>query len=214
MFLSPLDEYPIHQAPVPISAPATSDRNFYDRSYFNVLDRDGRFMMLTGIGYYPRLGVKDAYVLIRRGDTQTAVRFSDAIDDDRLNQNVNGYRLDVVEPLQELHLTVAETEGVSVDLRWRGLFPAALEHPHSHALRTTSDVAGLPFCPARHVGGVDRRRRRPADRRLRRPRWAAATGRGASGPSASRSRPAGRTPRSAECGGCTCRWPSTTTRSS
>ena len=69
-------------------------------------------MMLTGIGYYPRLGVKDAYVLIRRGDVQTAVRFSDAIDDDRLHQNVNGYRLDVVEPLQELHLTVAETEGV------------------------------------------------------------------------------------------------------
>ena len=130
MILSPLDEYPIHQAPVPISAPATSDRNFYDRSYFNVLDRDGRFMLLTGIGYYPRLGVKDAYVLIRRGDVQTAVRFSDAIDNDRLNQNVNGYRLDVVEPLQELHLTVAETEGVSVDLRWRGLFPAALEQPH------------------------------------------------------------------------------------
>lgn len=130
MFLSPLDEYPIHQAAVPISAPATSDRNFYDRSYFNVLERDGRFMMLTGIGYYPRLGVKDAYVLIRRGDTQTAVRFSDAIDDDRMHQNVNGYRLDVVEPLQELHLTVAETEGVAVDLRWTGRFPAALEHPH------------------------------------------------------------------------------------
>ncbi len=46
----------------------------------------------------PRLGVKDAYLLIRRGDVQTAVRFSDAIDDDRLHQNVNGYRLDVVEP--------------------------------------------------------------------------------------------------------------------
>jgi hypothetical protein len=130
VFLSPLDEYPIHQAPVPISAPATSDRNFYDRSYFNVLDREGRFMALTGIGYYPRLGVKDAYLLIRRDDVQTAVRFSDAIDGDRLDQHVNGYRLDVVEPLQELHLTVAETEGISADLRWRGSFPAALEHPH------------------------------------------------------------------------------------
>ncbi|PRC49622.1 hypothetical protein C6A85_73775, partial [Mycobacterium sp. ITM-2017-0098] len=80
--------------------------------------------------YYPRLGVKDAYFLVRRGDTQTAVHLSDAIDDDRLNQNVNGYRLDVVEPLQELHLTLAETEGISADLTWRGLFPAALEKPH------------------------------------------------------------------------------------
>ena len=40
MHLSPLDEYPIHQTPAPISSPATSDRNFYDRSYFNVLDRE------------------------------------------------------------------------------------------------------------------------------------------------------------------------------
>ncbi|GAA3720926.1 hypothetical protein [Gordonia hankookensis] len=130
MQLSPLDEYPIHQTPAPISWPATSDRNFYDRSYFNVLDRDGRFMALTGIGYYPRLGVKDAYFVVRRGDTQTAVHLSDAIDDDRLHQNVNGYRLDVVEPLQEMHLTLAETEGISADLTWRGLFPAALERPH------------------------------------------------------------------------------------
>ena len=82
MSLSPLDEYPIHQTPSPIATPATSDRNFYDRSYFNVLDRQGRFMALTGIGYYPRLGVKDAYFLVRRGDTQTALHFSDAVDDD------------------------------------------------------------------------------------------------------------------------------------
>ncbi|MGV2969503.1 MULTISPECIES: hypothetical protein [Mycobacteriaceae] len=130
MSLSPLDEYPIHQTPSPIATPATSDRNFYDRSYFNVLDRQGRFMALTGIGYYPRLGVKDAYFLVRRGDTQTALHFSDSVDDDRLHQHVNGYRLEVVEPLQELHLTVAETEGISADLTWRGLFPAALERPH------------------------------------------------------------------------------------
>ena len=97
MSLSPLDEYPIHQTPSPIATPATSDRNFYDRSYFNVLDRQGRFMALTGIGYYPRLGVKDAYFLVRRGDTQTALHFSDAVDDDRLHQHVNGYRLEVVE---------------------------------------------------------------------------------------------------------------------
>ena len=116
-------------------------------------------MMLTGIGYYPRLGVKDAYVVIRRGDVQTAVRFSDAIDGDRLHQNVNGYRLDVVEPLQELHLTVAETEGVSVDLTVARPVPGRAGAAASDALGTTSDVAGVPFCPTRHLGGVDRHRR-------------------------------------------------------
>ena len=161
----------------------------------------------------PRLGVKDAYVLIRRGDVQTAVRFSDGIDNDRLNQNVNGYRLDVVEPLQELHLTVAETEGVSVDLRWRGLFPAALEQPHQmHSERRVT----LQACRFAQLGNWEGWIDIDGDRLnvSRRPRWAAATGRGESGPSGSRNLPAGRTPHSAECGGCICRWPSTTTRSS
>ena len=33
----------------------------------------------AGIGYYPNLGVKDAFVLIRRGDEQSAVRLSDVM---------------------------------------------------------------------------------------------------------------------------------------
>ena len=36
---------------------------------------------------------------IRRGDTQTAVHLSDAIDQDRLNQHVGGYRVEVTDPL-------------------------------------------------------------------------------------------------------------------
>ena len=86
--LGPTDEFPIHQIPQPISWPGSSDRNFYDRSYFNAHDRTGDIFLITGIGYYPNLGVKDAFVLVRRGDTQTAVHLSDGIDSDRLNQHV------------------------------------------------------------------------------------------------------------------------------
>jgi len=32
--LAPLDEFPVHQIPKPIASPGSSDRNFYDRSYF------------------------------------------------------------------------------------------------------------------------------------------------------------------------------------
>ena len=58
-------------------------------TYLNAHDRSGTIFLITGIGYYPNLGVKDAFVLIRRRnpdgtDTQTAVHLSDAIDDDRL----------------------------------------------------------------------------------------------------------------------------------
>ena len=81
--LGPMDEFPIHQIPQPIAWPGSSDRNFYDRSYYNAHDRSGDIFLITGIGYYPNLGVKDAFVLVRRGDTQTAVHLSDAIDQDR-----------------------------------------------------------------------------------------------------------------------------------
>ena len=39
--LSGYDDYPIHQAPVPVSQTAGSDANFYDRYFFNGYERDG-----------------------------------------------------------------------------------------------------------------------------------------------------------------------------
>lgn len=125
--LGPLDEYPLHQLPQPIAWPGSSDRNFYDRSYFNAHDRTGNIFLITGIGYYPNLGVKDAFVLIRRADIQTAVHLSDAIDSDRLHQHVNGYRVEVVEPLRKLRIVLDETEGVAADLTWEGLFDVVQE---------------------------------------------------------------------------------------
>ena len=107
--LGPVDEFPIHQVPQPIAWPGSSDRNFYDRSYLNAHDRTGDIFLITGIGYYPNLGVKDAFVLVRRGDTQTAVHLSDGIDSDRLNQHVGGYRIEVTEPLHKLRVILEET---------------------------------------------------------------------------------------------------------
>src|SRR6202000_2314742 len=102
--LGPLDEFPVHQVPQPIAWPGSSDRNFYDRSCFNAHDRTGDIFVISGIGYYPNLGVKDAFGLIRRGATQAAVHLPDAIDQARLNQTVNGYRIEVDEPLHKLRL--------------------------------------------------------------------------------------------------------------
>ena len=81
--LGPMDEYPVHQVPQPIAWPGSSDRNFYDRSYFNAHDRTGDIFVISGIGYYPNLGVKDAFLLVRRGDMQTAVHLSGAIDQEQ-----------------------------------------------------------------------------------------------------------------------------------
>jgi len=136
--VGPLDEYPIHQAPLPVTWPATSDRNFYDRCYLNAHDRTGDVFVVTGMGWYPNLGTKDAFVLVRRGDTQTAVHLGDAIDDDRLNQRVGGYRVEVVEPLRRLRVVLEETEGIALDLTWEGSFDVVREQPH--VLRSGSRV--------------------------------------------------------------------------
>lgn len=140
--IGPLDEYPIHQAPLPITRVTSSDRNFYDRCYFNAMDTSDeagpeRKMLVTGIGYYPNLGVKDAYVLLRSGSTQTAVHLSDAIDQNRLDQRVGKYALEVVEPLQKIRIVLEETEGMAMDITWDGSYPVVQEMPH---LMLGSDV--------------------------------------------------------------------------
>ena len=80
----PLDEYPIHQAPLSMRTSTTSDRNAYDRCYFNAHDRTGDLFLVTGLGMYPNLGVIDAYATVRKGDQQFTVRMSDALGDDRM----------------------------------------------------------------------------------------------------------------------------------
>ncbi|GEP35642.1 hypothetical protein NSZ01_34100 [Nocardioides szechwanensis] len=136
--VSHLDEYPIHQLPLPVTWAGSSDRNFYDRCYFNAHDRTGDIFVITGAGYYPNLGTKDAFVLVRRGDVQTAVHLSDAIDDDRLNQKIGNYRIEVVEPLRKLRLVLEETEGIAMDMTWEGSFDVLQEQ--RHVMRAESRV--------------------------------------------------------------------------
>jgi hypothetical protein len=127
----PLDEYPVHQTPLPMDRVTSSDRNFYDRSYFNAYDRTGEIFLVTGLGVYPNLGVIDAYAAARSGDQQWSVRFSDALGERGLEQRVGGYQIEVVEPLRRLNLScVSPDGGIEFDLAWTAAFPAVQEEPH------------------------------------------------------------------------------------
>jgi hypothetical protein len=125
----PMDEYPLHQTPLTLGYVGSSDRNFYDRCYFNAHDRTGDVFFVSGLGFYPNLGVKDAYAAVRRGSKQHVVRCSDELDDDRLNPAVGPYRIEVVEPLQQVRI-VCETAALAFDLTWHGSFPAIDEERH------------------------------------------------------------------------------------
>jgi hypothetical protein len=124
-----LDEYPIHQAPLSLARVASSDRNFYDRCYYNAHDRTGDIFLVTGLGTYPNLGVVDAYASVRVGDVQHTVRFSDALDKRSTAQQVGAYHVEVVSPLEKLRV-VCEHEELGFDLTWTGSFPAVLEQRH------------------------------------------------------------------------------------
>ena len=57
--LSKMDDYPIHQTPEPIARPASSDRNVYDRYWFNGYQDDGAFYFGIGAALYPNLEIMD-----------------------------------------------------------------------------------------------------------------------------------------------------------
>jgi hypothetical protein len=129
--LHPLDEFPVHQTPLSMSHVGTSDKNFYDRCYFNAHDRTGDLFLITGLGTYANLGVVDAYATVKVGDTVHTARFSDALGTDRIHQQVGPYRIEVLEPLQRVRVVCdGDDHGVGFDLTWEGSFDAVEEEPH------------------------------------------------------------------------------------
>ncbi len=131
MPISPMDEYLAHQTSDTFDFVATSDRNFYDRYYFNMHDSSDDFFMVVGMGQYPNLGVTDAFAAISIGTNQHVVRASRALGNDRLDTRVGPFTIEVLEGLKSLRIRCDENEwGLSFDLRFDGTVPA-LEEPKS-----------------------------------------------------------------------------------
>lgn len=124
MTLSAWDDYPVHQSSEPIRHVATSDRNFYDRYYFNCFPITGELFLVMGLGQYPNLGTQDAFAVVRRGDQHHVVRASRTIGD-RSDLDVGPFHLEVLEPLQSLRFRLEEGQGeIAFDLTWTGTHPA------------------------------------------------------------------------------------------
>jgi hypothetical protein len=116
--LTAADEYLVHQTPHTFDHVFTSDRNFYDRYFFNGYRRDGGVYFAVAMGTYPNLGVMDAaFSVIADGKTQHTVRASRVLGHDRMNTKVGPISVQVVEPLKKLRLQVAKNEwGITADL--------------------------------------------------------------------------------------------------
>ncbi len=101
--LTRADDYPVHQTPEPV-AHAGSDRNFYDRYFFNGYDPEGQVFFAAALGVYPNLNVMDAAVSVRVGGVQHNLRASKLLRGERLDLQVGPISLEIVEPLRQLRL--------------------------------------------------------------------------------------------------------------
>ena len=128
--LSSMDDYPLHQVAETIRHVGTSDRNFYDRYYFNLHACSGDLFMVLGMGQYPNLGVQDAFAVVRRDTKHRVVRASRTLDD-RMDTSVGPFRIEVVEGLRMLRFIIEDNEhGIVGDLHWEGAMPAFEEPRH------------------------------------------------------------------------------------
>lgn len=149
--LSPGDDLPIHQAPEPLRRPATSDRNFYDRYYFNCHPCSDEMFLILGQGQYPNLGVQDAFALLRRGDDHRVVRASRELGSDRTDTTVGPFAIEVIEGLRTLRCRLdALDHGLSYDLTWTGFVPA-FEEPR-HTVRNANGRAYIDACRLAQLG--------------------------------------------------------------
>ena len=86
MALSKGDDYPIHQTPEPV-AYAGTDRNFYDRYFFNgysPLPGNTSFFAVA-FGVYPHLNIADAAFTVVRNGVETALHASRCLNMERMD---------------------------------------------------------------------------------------------------------------------------------
>jgi hypothetical protein len=121
------DDYPIHQTPEPI-AYAGSDRNFYDRYFFNAYAPDASAFVAVAFGVYPALNVKDAHIAIVRDGKEHCLHASQVLGLERMDISAGPIRIEVLEPLFKLRVTAERTDGIAADLTFEGrAFP--IEEP-------------------------------------------------------------------------------------
>lgn len=138
------DDYPLHQTPEPV-AHAGTDRNFYDRYFFNGYTPDGSVFFAVAFGVYPQLDVADAHLSILRDGKQTSLHASCELGMERMALAVGPIRIEVIEPLQSLRVVVEDSEGLACDITFTGrAFP--IEEPrfiHRFGARTFMDYTRM-----------------------------------------------------------------------
>ena len=149
--LTSYDDFPIHQASVPIAHSASGDINQYDRYFFNgytaVPGELGSIYFGAAMGLYPNRHVADAAFSVVRNGQQMSVFASQRAPLDRIDATkVPPIEVRIIVPLRTVRLVVdAPEHGLRADLTFQSRSPV-IEEPHffqRHGNRTFFDYTRL-----------------------------------------------------------------------
>lgn len=122
MALTRGDDYPIHQTAEPV-AYAGTDRNFYDRYFFNGYEATGSgdAFFAAAFGVYPHLNIADAAFCWMKDGRQVNLHASRWLEMERMDLTVGPVTIQVLEPLRRLRITVeAPDQGVRAEITFEG----------------------------------------------------------------------------------------------
>ncbi len=116
--LNRFDDYPIHQTPEPLAHPATSDINFYDRTWFNGYSDDGTRYFGFGMAVYPHRRIQDCHFsTVEAGGRQHCFFASRRAPQERTDLSVGPCRMEIVEPLRTVRVIIDDNASdVACDL--------------------------------------------------------------------------------------------------
>lgn len=107
--LNHLDDYPVHQTPEPLAHPATSEKNFYDRTWFNGYAADGSYYFALGMAIYPHRGILDcAFSVVEAGGWQHSFYGSRRAPAERTEMQVGPFRVEIIEPMRRARVVLED----------------------------------------------------------------------------------------------------------
>lgn len=117
--ITTLDDYPVHQTSQPLIVPATSDRNFYDRFWFNGFVGDGSLYFSAAMGFYPNRGVHDGGFSVVLDGVQYCLHLSGELPLDRAVTELGPLRIETIVPMRRHRVVVNDpARGFEADLRF------------------------------------------------------------------------------------------------
>ena len=122
------DDYPIHQISKPVAETGT-ERNFYDRYFFNGYSKDEDIYFGAVLCVYPNLNIMDGSFTLAYEGKQYNSRVSRYLNLERLDTKVGPLSVEVIEPLNRLKVTLADVENdldVSIENRTHEWCPSMI----------------------------------------------------------------------------------------